>query len=182
MGVVHGLLRAQGEGLNELVALSDGHRLVAPVSQHIVAGDPDQVLVAGESGQVPCHPDENQQSVAGGIAAPVAQCRIKGQVVVQRIVAEMAVDIEKVLDAMNFLKVLPVALLFVLCAGKVLRAGHPPPQFVSQQGVIGRFLGQNLEAVGFHQVEPHALVRWKSLQESERLYTGECEIAKCHVA
>ena len=53
MGVVHGFLSAKGHGINELVAFVDVDRGIGPVGQDIVAGDPDQALVAGDRSQMP---------------------------------------------------------------------------------------------------------------------------------
>jgi hypothetical protein len=55
VGVVHGLLGAQHGALNVLAAFVASHCLVGPVRQHVVAADPNQVLVTRDSGEMPGH-------------------------------------------------------------------------------------------------------------------------------
>ena len=131
---------------------------------------------------MPGHAHQDHHRIAAGIAAPVAQCRIKGLPVPLRIVAGTAVHVEQILDIMNRLELLPVALLFVLRVLQILRVGHPPAQFFLQQGVIGRLLGQNLEAGAFHRVESYVLAGRKTPQELHGLSTGIGEIAEPQVA
>ena len=113
VGLVHGLLRAAAVALHHLGALLDGDRLVFPVGEHIVTGDPDQAFMAGDGGEVARHLGQDDEGGAGGIVAHLQQFGVDRLLGVGH-VAVVAVDGVEVGGAVDVFKGLAIAALLLL--------------------------------------------------------------------
>src|ERR1017187_5142282 len=76
MCVVHGLLSSQCEALNGLRTLIDSDRLILPVGENIVGGDPYQVFVPTNGGQMASDALQDYQGGTLRVAAHCQQLRI----------------------------------------------------------------------------------------------------------
>ena len=179
---VQRLLGAKRDGLDISAALVEVEGELVPVRERIVAGDPDEILVAGDSAQMMGNRNEQVKRVGNRPAAEFTEFGIESLGLRKGVECAVAVDAEQVFRAVHGLNLLAIALLFILGVGDVLGDRHPLGELSGKTFVIGGGLMQHLIGVVPHGVERDTLAGRKGPDEADHLLAGVGKIVERQIA
>jgi len=168
LGVLHGVFEL-------LAALLDANRLIFPVCEDAVAGDPGHALVAGNGGKMTGESDHHFEGGAERILPQLAQFRVGGGDVIGDI-GEVAVDAVQVRRAMHGVELLADAAVEILGLGDSLRVGHPGGDLGHDQAVIGGYILQDAESMLTDGVERQARSGACGFEEAQHFAARTIEI------